>query len=99
MIGCRQDLLWCDKDHFTLIKIKIALSITYFLLNVIFKPDRIEIESDAGAGGFVFFDLHIFQIDDAHQWMFGCRKRKPAMQFSNGSDGMYSVATHFRKGT
>jgi len=55
MIRCGQDLLRCNKDHFTFIEIKIALAVTYFLLNVIFKPDRIEVEGDAGGGGFAFF--------------------------------------------
>jgi len=60
MIRCGQDLLRCNKDHFTFIEIKIALAVTYFLLNVIFKPDRIEVEGDAGGGGFAFFDLQVY---------------------------------------
>src|ERR1700761_3129122 len=96
MIACEQNLFRCNKDHFTFIEIEIALAVTYFLLNVIFKPDRIEIESDAGSGGFALFDAHIFQINNTYQRVFRRRQGKPAMQFSNGVNDMYVVGSHIR---
>jgi hypothetical protein len=71
------------------------LAVTDFLLNVIFQPDRVKIESDAGSAGFALFDSHIFQVDNTYQWMFGRWQGKPAMQFRYGVNDMDVVAAHF----
>ena len=51
--------------------------------------------SDAGSGGFVLFNAHIFQINNTYQRMFRRRQGKSAMQFSNGVNDMYVVGAHF----